>query len=97
MTERKIRACVSGSFTKFKDIIDLTIFLYVVNPEGYVGETVSMEIGFAVALGIPVFLQNKLSSLLYLDERWKEIEPELKVCTVQETIISVKNYIKNSF
>jgi nucleoside 2-deoxyribosyltransferase len=65
-------------------------FLYVVNPEGYIGETVSMEIGFALALDIPVFLQEKMSQFLDLDERWDEIIHSLKVCTIQEAIAEIE-------
>ena len=149
MQEKEFRACVSGSFRKFKPEIDLAIeelndlgvtvlapdkgwlyippqrilnptdyefrrlpseegmsikeieddflssvrksdFLYVVNLEGYIGETVSMEIGFALALDIPVFLQEKMSQFLDLDERWDEIKHRLKVCTIQEAIAEVK-------
>ncbi len=32
--------------------------LYVVDPGGYIGASVSLEIGFALALGIPVFAQE---------------------------------------
>ncbi len=145
MSERELKACVSGSFFKFKPEIDLAIeelsdlgvtvlapdkgwlyippqkimrpkdyefrhlptekgmsikeveddflssvaksdFLYVVNPNGYIGETVSMEIGYAIALGVPVFLQQEVSQFLDLDERWDEILPKLKVCTIQEAM-----------
>jgi hypothetical protein len=145
MFERELKACVSGSFFKFKPEIDLAIeelndlgitvlapdkgwlnippqkimspkdykfrrlptekgmpikdieddflssvaksdFLYVVNPNGYIGNIVAMEIGFAVALGIPVFLQQEASQFLDLDERWDEINPKLRICTIQEAI-----------
>lgn len=149
MQEKELRACVSGSFKKFKPEIDLAIeelgdlgvtvlapgkgwlyippqrilnptdyefrplpsekgmsikgieddflssvrksdFLYVVNPEGYIGEVVNMEIGFALALDIPVFLQEKASQFLDLDERWDEIKHRLKACTIKEAIAEVE-------
>ena len=145
MSERELKACVSGSFFKFKPEIDLAIeelsdlgvtvlapdkgwlhispqkitnpkdyefrhlptekgmsikevendfllsvaksdFLYVVNPNGYIGDMVAMEIGYAIALDIPVFLQQEVSQFLDLDERWDEIKPKLRVCTIQEAI-----------
>jgi len=67
--------------------------LYVVNPEGYIGNSVSMEIGFAIALGVPVFLQAKPSGLLDLDERWDEIERKMKVCTIQEALAEAKELV----
>lgn len=149
MSERELKACVSGSFFKFKPEIDLAIeelsdlgvtvlapdrgwfyvspqkivntsdykfrhlptekgmsikeveddylssvkksdFLYVINPKGYVGETVSMEIGYAIALSVPVFLQQEVNQFLDLDERWDEIKPKLTVCTIQEAITEVE-------
>lgn len=30
-------------------------FLYVVNPEGYIGESVALEIGYALSKGIPIY------------------------------------------
>jgi len=30
-------------------------FLYVVNPEGYIGKSVGLEIGYAISNGIPIF------------------------------------------
>ena len=149
MFERELKACVSGSFFKFKPEIDLAIeelsdlgvtvlapdrgwlyvppqkivnasdykfrhlptekgmsikeveddylssvkksdFLYVINPKGYVGETASMEIGYAIALSVPVFLQQEVNQFLDLDERWDEIKPKLTVCTIQEAITEVE-------
>lgn len=34
-------------------------FLYVVDPEGYVGNSAVMEIGFALAIGKPVYVAYK--------------------------------------
>lgn len=150
MKENDLKACVSGSFDKFKPEIDLAIdelnelgvtvlapgkgwlckpsnrifnlledkfrplpsetgmgikeiendflsnikksnFLYVINPQGYIGNIVSLEIGFAIASGIPVFLQQKINPLIIEnDSIWQEIEPKLKVCSIQEAITQVK-------
>lgn len=40
-------------------------FLYVVNPDGYIGNSVAMEIGFAQCLGIPVFSLEKPTDTLF--------------------------------
>jgi hypothetical protein len=42
-------------------------FLYVDNHEGYFGDMVALEIGFALAKGIPVFMRQKQSQFLDLD------------------------------
>lgn len=47
-------------------------FVYVVNPDGYVGNTVSFEIGFAIALGIPVYAQQLIDTQLDPDAVWLE-------------------------
>jgi hypothetical protein len=151
MTESDLKACVSGSFYKFKPEIDLAIeelndhgvtvlsptkgwlykppqrifnpkedkfrplpsevgmgikeieddflrsikksdFLYVINPQGYVGNAVCLEIGFAIGNGIPVFLQQEIDPLTIEDsEVWQEIKPKLKVCSIQEAANQVKN------
>lgn len=150
MIEKDIKACVSGSFDKFKPEIDLAIdelnelgvsvlspskgwlykplhkifnpkedkfrplpsetgmgikqieddflssirksdFLYVINPEGYIGNVVGLEIGFAIASGISVFLQHKINPLIIeSDGIWQEIEPKLKVCSIKDAIIQIK-------
>ncbi|MFH1970963.1 MAG: hypothetical protein ABIJ05_01070 [Patescibacteria group bacterium] len=150
MIEKDLKACVSGSFDKFKPEIDLAIdelnelgvtvlspskgwlykpsqrifnpkedkfrplpsetgmgikeieddflsnvkksdFLYVINPEGYIGNVVGLEIGFAIASGIPVFLQQKINPLIIEnDSIWQEIEPKLKVCSIEEAITQIK-------
>lgn len=34
-------------------------FLYIVNPEGYIGESVALEVGYALSKGVPVYALNK--------------------------------------
>lgn len=38
-------------------------FLWLVDPDGYVGQSASMELGFAVALGIPIMSDSTPSDL----------------------------------
>lgn len=144
--ERDIRCVVSGSFSKFKPEIDLTIdeltdigvtvlapdkgwlhkaptrlyslgdkqfrplptekgmsprevedsflealsnsdFVYVVNPGGYVGDVVSLEMGFAIGLGIPIYSQEPISPALDIDPMWKERISNIRVCSAQEAVI----------
>lgn len=40
------------------ECIRASTFLWLVTPDGYVGQSASMEIGFAVAYGIPVLSSN---------------------------------------
>jgi NTP pyrophosphatase (non-canonical NTP hydrolase) len=42
------------------DAIKRSDLLYVVNPEGYTGRSVSLEIGFAIASGVPVYCSQQM-------------------------------------
>ena len=61
-------------------------FVYVVNPGGHVGETVSMEMGFALALGIPVYLQEPVDLSLDLDPVWQETMKSLEVIPIEKLV-----------
>lgn len=41
-------------------------FLYVVNPEGYIGRSASLEIGYALACSVPVFCSSNPSEEMML-------------------------------
>ncbi len=157
MKENDLKACVSGSFDKFKPEIDLAIdelndfgvtvlspgkgwlykpsqkifnpledkfrplpsetgmkikeieddflssvkksdFLYVINPQGYIGNVVSLEIGFAIASGVPVFLQQKINPLVIENNSiWQEIEPKLKVCSIEKAIAQIRKLSLKEF
>ena len=67
-------------------------FLYVINLTGYVGETVCLEIGYAIAKKVPVFLKEEISPLIMeSSEAWLEIKPKLKVCSIKDAINEVKS------
>lgn len=61
-------------------------FVYVVNPGGYVGNTVSMEIGVAIALGIPVYAQEPLSIDLDKDPVWAERVSQIQSLAIGEIV-----------
>jgi len=44
---------------KHLDFISRSDFLYVVNPDGYIGPSATLEIGYAVAKAVPVFCSDK--------------------------------------
>lgn len=151
MSEREIKACVSGSFIKFKPEVDLAIdeltdlgvtvlspekgwiykppqkilnsadfqfrqlpsetgmplknvedefllsvgksdFLYVVNPGGYVGNSVYLEIGYAIASGVKVFIQEEIKFHgIENGDMWQEIKPKLTVCTIEQAVTEIKS------
>ncbi len=74
---------VEDSFLK---ALSLSDFVYVVNPDGYVGNMVSMEIGFAMARGIPVYSQRLISPKLDEDPLWNERISQIQTLTIFEVI-----------
>lgn len=49
-------------------------FLWIVSPDGYIGQSASMEIGFAVAAGIPIFSLTRPTDLTF--RRYVEVVPD---------------------
>jgi len=153
--ERKIKATVSGSFSKFKDKIDLAIeeledlgvevlspdkgwlyipkyrvlriteslglrplpsekdmslkqiedehlrsisnsdFLYVVDPDGYVGEMVSFEMGFAWAADVPVFSMEQINPNLDIDPLWKQrIKTLVRIRSIEQVVQEAKEKVE---
>jgi len=45
--------------TKHLQAIAKSDFLYVVNPEGYIGDSVALEIGYALSKGVPVYSSER--------------------------------------
>lgn len=54
---RDVRVVQDGHFNAIKK----SDFLWVVAPDGYIGCSVSMEIGFAIANGIPVYSSHEIT------------------------------------
>ncbi len=46
---------------RFLSAISRSDFLYIENPEGYIGHTVALELGFAIGGGIPVFSRKAIT------------------------------------
>jgi len=59
-------------------------FLYVENPEGYAGEMVCLEIGFAMGCGILVFSREPIKSEELNDLRFKEIVDQIKIADPED-------------
>lgn len=68
----------------FLENITRSDFLYVLNPEGYLGNSTCLEIGFAIARGIPVFLAYPVSRFVDLDPIWAEIIAKLEVISIKD-------------
>ena len=45
------------------DAIRASSALYVINPQGYIGRLVTVEIGFALGLGLPVYFSEPADSI----------------------------------
>jgi hypothetical protein len=70
-------------------------FLYVVCPEGYVGSTVSMELGFSLAHEKPIYSNARISDKLDLDPMWKERIKQIKVMSIEDAIKNVRNNLED--
>lgn len=68
----------------FLEALSNSDFMYIVNPGGYLGSVVSLEIGFAMALGIPIYSQEPVSPDLDSNPEWKATISQIKVRSVQE-------------
>jgi hypothetical protein len=68
----------------FLSKISMSDFLFIENCEGYLGNSTSFEIGFAIAKGIPVFLRKKVSNLIDLDPFWKNQIDKLQISSPNE-------------
>ena len=53
-------------------------FLWLADPEGYVGNSASLEIGFAAALGVPVYATEPLADLTL--RQYVTIVPGMQAC-----------------
>lgn len=62
-------------------------FVYLMNPISYIGNTVSMELGFSIALGKRIYAKEKLEPLtLDNDLRWLEINKCLEFLSYKEIV-----------
>ncbi len=71
---------------QFLNCLRRTSFAYLVNPDGYVGNTVSMEIGFCIAGLIPIFSKYPIDLTLGEDPSWKEIVSWVTTKTPKEVV-----------
>jgi hypothetical protein len=58
------------------DKIDKADVVYVVNPNGYVGNSVSADMGYAYAKNKPIYSSNPLSDLPLTDLTMGVLSPE---------------------
>ena len=61
-------------------------FLYIVNPGGYIGSSVALEIGYALSKGIPIYAQVRPRELIFSDF----VSSELSLVEIKETIAKGK-------
>lgn len=68
----------------FLESIRKSNFLYVDNHEGYIGDSVSLEIGFTIAHGISIFSRNKMVSNEVYDLWWGYLTDRIIVAQPSE-------------
>lgn len=62
-------------------------FLYVVNPDGYIGPSVALEIGYALSHHIPVYSSNETT-----DEVFRSlIESQVSLSRIKQNILRIKS------
>jgi NTP pyrophosphatase (non-canonical NTP hydrolase) len=87
---------------KHLDAISRSDFLYVVNPEGYIGKSAALEIGFAVSRNTPVYSSHKpedivLSFLVRSEKPIKTIKRELEAKAFSEkplTLLELQDHVR---
>lgn len=72
----------------FLESIRESDFVYIVNPQGFIGDTVSFEIGYAMGSGIPLYSQKRI---LTQDLIMQAMISDIKVFTPQKAAIDAKN------
>ncbi|MFH1601538.1 MAG: hypothetical protein ABIB61_01120 [Candidatus Shapirobacteria bacterium] len=75
---------------EFLRSVSASDFLYVVNPDGYIGTTVSLEVGYAVGKGVPVYALCPVDSGLDPDPFWQERLKEIRVMSPSQAAEDVK-------
>lgn len=73
-------------------------FAYVVNPGGYVGETVAFELGYALAAGKPIYAKYAFDIKLDYGELWSRVQ-NIPIYTPDEAVkdARLKHLSKKSF
>jgi nucleoside 2-deoxyribosyltransferase len=64
---------------------------YLVCIDGYVGNVVSLEVGFAIAKRIPLYASEKINLKLDPDINWQKQVAQIPVMTVQNAIEDLRS------
>ena len=65
--------------------------LYVVNPGGYIGQSTALEIGFALAIGVPVYCKEPPSDVVLQGLTRFCLQPEDIASDVEQAMVSQRN------
>jgi hypothetical protein len=63
--------------------IDDADVVYVVNPEGYIGKSVSVDIGYAYARNKPIYVMNEVDDPPVRDLLKGVLPPEALICLLK--------------
>ncbi|MFA6602572.1 MAG: hypothetical protein WCT01_02090 [Candidatus Shapirobacteria bacterium] len=86
-------AKVEGDFLR---AIDRAHFTYLVNLDGYVGTTVSFEIGFVLARGIPLYAMCPIDTRPDPDLWWQNIVARIPVLSPSDALNDFKQKLNPS-
>jgi hypothetical protein len=65
-------------------------FLYIVNPNGYLGNSVCMEIGFALSKAIPIFTQFPPALDPELSLGWRNLLQQMPILSISQAVRATK-------
>lgn len=72
--------------THFLAHVSQADFVYLIDPNGYVGTTVSMELGYCIGKLIPIYCKYPVDSGLDRDPAWEERISLFSVTTIEEAV-----------
>lgn len=75
--------------------IDKSDFVYIVNPDGYIGSTVAFEIGYATRGRLPLFAREHFSRFIDSGSLF-EIISEIKIVSPEEVVANLKSQASKS-
>jgi len=74
---------------KHLDAISRSDFLYIINPEGYIGKSVALEIGYALTRNIPIYSLEEPKDYLFSFF----VKPEKSIQAIKRSIATTQNRV----
>lgn len=75
----------------FLEALSKSDFVYIVDPSGYVGNSVALEMAVAYSLGIPIYSSEPISKELDSDPQWKYYISLVKTMGIGEAVRGIRS------